>query len=191
LNHGLVIVNFHDGSAPFRTPLAGLTGLVVYGRGDHEHIRVAANLLLPAILFAGDGSDTRIDGGGGPTVEVGGTGDSTLKAGKGRDILIAGKGEAHLIGNVGGDILIGGWTDYDHNVAVLQAILAEWSSADTYAARTAALASYFNTATVHDNGHSDHLQGGGGRDWVFALLGGPHKDRLSHFALDDTVVGIH
>jgi hypothetical protein len=37
---------------------------------------------------------------------------------------------------------------------------------------------YLNAANVHDNGVSDHLQGGGGLDWYFASLG-DKIDRLS------------
>jgi hypothetical protein len=33
-------------------------------------------------------------------------------------------------------------------------------------------------ATVHDDGVSDELSGGGGLDWYFAQLTGPHKDKM-------------
>jgi hypothetical protein len=151
---------------------------------------------LPALLFA-DGADAHLQGGGGPTVEVGGGGtDTHLKGGKGRSILIAGTGAARLKGHSGDDILIGGTTAFDNNEAALLAVLAEWSSGESYLQRIANLqnapvtvngqtvnpngsygAGYsLNAATVHDNGLSDHLEGGGDLDWVFASLG----DKLDH-----------
>jgi hypothetical protein len=190
LDDGQVVVNFHDGSPKFRTPLAGLVGLVVYDQGNHAHIRVGERLMLPAVLFAGDGSDTQVEGGGGPTVEVGGTGGGHLRGGRGRNVLIAGRGGASLDGGRADDILIGGYTDFDTNLAALQAILAEWNSSASYAARTAALGAYFNTTTVHDDGRADRIDGEGGRDWVFALLSGPQKDRVKGVASNATVVGI-
>ncbi len=191
LTNGQVVVKFHDGSPDFQTPLAGLTGLVIYGGGDDEHIQVDPNLKLPAILFAGDGTDIRIQGGGGPTVEVGGKGGGTLQAGTGRAILIAGPGGSKLIGNGSDTILIGGCTNYDNNLAALQALLAEWSSPDSFPLRTGVLADYLNATTVHDNGVANRLKGGGGQDWFFALLGGPNKDKLRWVAPYDIVAGIH
>jgi hypothetical protein len=142
-------------------------------------------------LFAGDGEDTHIEAGGGPTVAVGGTGGVTVHGGTGRNILIAGPGGGRLIGNSNDDILIGGYTAFDHNLAALKAILAEWNSADSFATRTTALAGYLNTTTVHDDGVADHLGGGGGQDWFFALLRGPGHDKLDGVAPNDSVVNIH
>jgi Ca2+-binding RTX toxin-like protein len=163
---------------------------VVYGRANNEQIVVDSALTLPAFLFAGDGTNALIDGGGGPTVEVGGAGGAVLKGGTGRNILIAGRGGAHLEGGKADDILIGGYTDFDNNLAALQAILAEWNSSDSNAVRTAALSSYFNATTVHDDGIADRIDSGSGQDWVFALLSGRQKDQLKGFNPNDTVVGI-
>ena len=172
LNKNQVIVSLNDGSASFKTPLAGLTGLVVYGQGDHESIQVDSHLLLPAFLFAGNGNDTEIQGGGGPTVEVGGSGGGDLWGGSARNILIAGSGGANLHGGKGGNILIGGYTDYDSNLAALEAALSEWSSPDSYATRIASAAlAIFNSSTVHSDGMADQLWGVGGTtalDWFFA-----------------------
>jgi hypothetical protein len=146
--------------------------------------------MLPVFLFAGDGEDTNFDGGGGPTVAVGGTGGVTLEGGSGRSILIAGAGGGHLIGGSEDNILIGGYTAYDNNLAALQAILAEWNSADSFAARVTALSGYFNTGTVFDNDVADRLQGGGDQNWFFADLSGSDHDRLSRVDGDDKVVNI-
>jgi hypothetical protein len=192
LKNGQITINFHDGTAPIVTPLAGLNALVVYGQGDNNQIQVDKKLTLPAFLFGGNGANVQIQGGGGPTVEVGGSGgNGLLLGGTGRNILIAGPGGAQLKGGSGDDILIGGFTNYDQNLAALEAIMAEWNSADSYAMRTSALSSFFNTSTVHDDGVADQINGGGGQDWVFALLSGANQDHLTHLAPNDTVVGIH
>jgi hypothetical protein len=190
VNNGQVSVSLNDGSTPFLTPLAGLTGLVAYGRGNGAHIQVDSHLMLPAVLFAGDGTGASVQGGGGPTVEVGGQGGGTLQGGTGRNILIAGAGGGRLVGNSGDDVLIAGRTDFDSNLTALQAILAEWNSADSYAARVNALSGYLNSTTVHDNGVANQVDGGGARDWIFALLDGRKKDRLTGVTADDVVVGI-
>ncbi len=169
-----LIVNLHDGSPNFVTPLAGLTGLVVYGQGNNENIQITSRF-CPAVLYAGNGSNTQIQGGGGPTVEVGGSGGGAhLQGGQGRNILIAGSGGGQLQGGNGGSILIGGYTDSDSNLPALEVALAEWSSSDTYAVRTTSAAlSIFSAATVHSDGLADQLQGVGGNvalDWFFASV---------------------
>jgi hypothetical protein len=189
LNNGEVIVNLNGGSPTFNTPQAGLTALMVYGQGNGEHIQAASNLLLPAFLFAGNGTNVQIQGGGGPTVEVGGSGGGQLQGGLGRNILIAGSGGAQLRGGNGGSILIGGYTDYDTILMVLDAALMEWNSADSYAMRTGSLAAIFNTTSVHSDGLSDQLEGGGGTaalDWLFM---GP-LDNISGNNSSDTIVRI-
>jgi hypothetical protein len=74
--------------------------------------------------------------------------------------LIGSTGAATLHAGFGDDILIGGWTSYDlsssgltydQKLAALEAIMAEWGSADSYATRVSVLAGSLNTSTVHDN----------------------------------------
>ena len=184
--------------------------LVAYGQADNEHIQVDKALTLPAFLFGGNGANVHIEGGGGPTVEVGGTGaNNHLQGGSGRNILIAGQGGGHLEGNGTDDILIGGTTNYDHNLVALDAILAEWNSGESYLQRIANLQNapvtmsgptvnpngsytagyYLNAATVHDNGVSDHLEGKGGQDWFFARLTGTKQDK-DDLHNGEVVVGI-
>jgi hypothetical protein len=167
-------------------------GLVVHGGGGQKaHIEVDSQVTLPALLFA-DGADAHLQGGGGPTVEVGGGGQNThLEGGQAGSILIAGTGAAHLEGHSGNDLLIGGTTAFDANEAALLAVLAEWDSGASYLQRIADLQDapvtvngqtvnpdggytagyYLNGATVKDNGVTDHLAGAGARDWYFASLG--------------------
>jgi hypothetical protein len=171
LNKGQVNVAVDNGGSDFQTPLAGLNGLVVYGGANDDNIQVDNHLMLTAYLFSGSGY-TQIQGGGGPTIEVGGSGGGSFRGGSGRSILIAGTGQAQLQASNGGSILIGGYTDSDSNLPALQAALTEWSSSDTYAVRTTSPAlSIFSAATVHSNGFDDSLQGVGGStplDWFFA-----------------------
>jgi hypothetical protein len=120
-------------------------------------------------------------------VVVGGGGKNTITGGLGRDLLIAALGASKLVAGSGDDILVGGWTDYDltstamtydKKLAALEAIMAEWGSADTYSTRVGDLTgggglngSYLLTAsTVHDNGQADTLSGttGTGLDWFLA-----------------------
>lgn len=76
---------------------------------------------------------TTINGGAGNDILVGGSASDTLTGGDGNDILIGGLGTDTLSGNNGNDILIGGTLSFSSNILGLQAILAEWNNADTYA----------------------------------------------------------
>jgi hypothetical protein len=171
--------------------------LIAYAGAGDDTIKVAGSISLPAWLYAGPGNDL-LQGGGGNDVLVGGGGNDTLIAGPGRDLLIGGSGAAHLVGNSGDDILIAGTTAFDHNEAALAAIMAEWTSARSYADRVANLSgtgsgprnngNYFligagPTATVFDNGAIDVLHGGSGMDWFFAnlaqdLIHGQHDSEI-------------
>lgn len=167
---GVVWADAND-TGYFQTPSAGLSGVVVYGGAGTDKIQVDNSLMLPTYLFGGSGY-TQIQGGGGPTLEIAGSGGGTLIGGNGPSILIAGTMQARLFSGSGGSILIGGYTDFDSNLPALQAALAEWGSADSYAVRTTSPAlAIFSAATVHSNGFADPLQGTGGPtplDWFFA-----------------------
>ncbi len=76
---------------------------------------------------------------------IGGSGKDTLTdTGTGYNILIGGGGVDTLTGN-GNDILISGTTSYYSNtsasIAALDAILAEWSSSDSYSMRLSEISS--------------------------------------------------
>jgi Ca2+-binding RTX toxin-like protein len=127
---------------------------------------------IKTILDGGAGND-EIYGGGGSNVILGGTGNDLLSAGNARDILIGGDGKDRLFGGGGGDILIGGSTTHDSNNVDLLAIVAEWTSADSYATRINKLRNgtggmpALNSSTVIDDGLKDSLFGGPGQDWFF------------------------
>jgi hypothetical protein len=103
--------------------------------------------------------------------------------------LIAGLGASVLQAGSGDDLLLGGWTaydltstalTYDKMLAALDAIMAEWGSADSYTIRVNDLlngggangSSLHNTSTVHENGQADTLFGttGSAFDWFLAGL---------------------
>ena len=69
---------------------------------------------------------------------------------------------------------------------VLEAVLAEWTSSDTYANRVAALqagvaysggTAHLDATTVSDAGAADTLTGGSGLDWFFAHVTGATPDK--------------
>jgi Ca2+-binding RTX toxin-like protein len=131
---------------------------------------------------AGAGND-RVNGGGGDDVLLGGDGNDKLTGGLGRDLLIGGADADTLTGSAGDDILMAGMTAFDVDQAALDAIMAEWTSARTYAERVANLqgvgtglranGDYFlkvsgSDATAFDDAAADHLSGTSGTDWYFA-----------------------
>jgi Ca2+-binding RTX toxin-like protein len=91
-------------------------------------------------------------------------------------VLIGGAGADLLQGSWGSDLLVGGSTDFDLDPTALAAVAAEWSSPSSYADRVAHLTApsgglngttFFNTATVHDDGVADVLRGWYGLDWFW------------------------
>jgi RTX calcium-binding nonapeptide repeat (4 copies) len=93
-----------------------------------------------AILYGGWANGSTLSAiGSGNDVLVGGSGKDTLTdTGTGFNILIGGPGADKITGN-GNDILIGGTTIYfgdtSTNIAALDAILADWTSSDSYSVR--------------------------------------------------------
>jgi predicted GH43/DUF377 family glycosyl hydrolase len=96
-----------------------------------------------AMVFGGTAGKSILTAAGpGDDILIGvGAGDKLTDSGSGMNILIGGgPGGDTLTGN-GNDILASGTTSYDAdsaaNIAALDAILAEWTSSDTYAMRYA------------------------------------------------------
>ena len=158
-------------------------------------------MTVPAFLFGGDGKDT-LDASGSSANNVleGGAGNDILKSGRGRNLLVGGTGADVLQGSAGDDILIGGTTDYDSNLAALNAVMAEWGRTDAdYQTRVNHLNGTLGGGqsggllltgnTVHDDAASDTLTGGAGMDWFFALLSGPNKDVIKDWA-GEVVTGL-
>jgi parallel beta-helix repeat protein len=140
------------GSAGFQISAAGFTGQTT--------------------LTGGSGNDTLIGGSGGNLI-LGGAGNDSLVGGTGRDLVIGGGGADTLTGR-GNDLLISGTTSYDNNLTALEALLAEWASADSYATRIAKIKTgavpggfALNSTTVQDDLATNLLQDGIGStgDW--------------------------
>src|SRR5262249_36933679 len=156
--------------------------IVADGQAGNDDIKVDGGITLPAWLFGGAGND-RLQAGGGPSVLVGGAGDDHLYGGKGRAVMIGGLGADQFAGNNGSDMLVAGPTAFDSNLAALDAVLAEWTSARSYAERVANLSGTGSGprangdvflkasgagATVFDDAAVDQLQGASGMNWYFA-----------------------
>jgi Ca2+-binding RTX toxin-like protein len=141
-------------------------------------------------LIAGTGTDN-LNGGGGNNVLLGGGGSDTLAGGgSGRNLLIGGTGTDLLTGGTGDDLLIAGKTNFDsqtrtENFAAVNAIMAEWTSKDSYGVRVARLtgtqpggkngATRLTSATVFSSADTtvqpDTLTGGLGADWFLCKAG--------------------
>ena len=169
----------------------------IYGNGGNDSIIADCDVPVPLLIDGGDGNDVivggekndllfggngldAIDGGDGADVLVGGAGLDALYGDDGNDILIGGTSADALAGGKGDDILIGGTTAYDTNVAALQSLSDEWSSAASNAVRVAHIrgtttgglngANVLKTgsgATVFDDSVVDVLANDSGRDWFF------------------------
>lgn len=143
-------------------------------------------------LFGGSGNDW-LSGGDGHDVLVGNGGNDTLAGNAGRDLIIGGtgadNGETDLVpvgidGGGGDDLLIAGTTAYDADLSALMAIMAEWTSGNSYATRVSNLRNGTGLnggnvlrvagdagagpTTVFDDDAVDNLRGQAGLDWFFA-----------------------
>jgi len=142
----------------------------IWGRGGDDRIYGGGG---DDFLYGEAGNDY-LFGEGGNNVLLGGEGSDQLTAGPGRNVLIGGLGSDNLKGAQGDDLLIGGTTDYDANDTALRAILAEWGSRRSFAARIDNLLRGGGSnggyvlrkhETVRDDNLRDALFGGSGNDW--------------------------
>ena len=157
-------------------PFSPTGHIVVYGQAGNDVIQLDDAITLPAWLFGGDGNDV-LHGGGGNDVLLGGAGHNLLLGGRGRDLLAAGGDSSLAIGDAGDDILIAGDLNFADLDAALTAIMAEWTSADSFATRVADLNSggglngnyllSLSAGTVSLSQANDLLLGGGGDNWFF------------------------
>ena len=122
------------------TATSGTPSYIVDASAFTGVTNLTAGGTVNAILFGGSANGSTLSTtGSGNDVLIGGSGKDTLTdTGTGYNILIGGPGVDTLTGN-GNDILISGTTSYDSNtsanIAALDAILAEWSSSDSYSLR--------------------------------------------------------
>jgi Ca2+-binding RTX toxin-like protein len=155
--------------------LIGGTGndVLVGGLGDDE-------------LFGQQGNDKLVDEVGNDIL-VGGTGLDQLFAGVGRDLVIGGVGADKLYGQTKDDILVADATDDDESIEALEAILAEWTSGNSYDDRVDHLklgggangTFVLNATTVHDDNAIDWLYGDGDTDWFLTGRKDKIKDRTA------------
>jgi Ca2+-binding RTX toxin-like protein len=166
---------------------------------------VLAGSLGDDVLLGGDGNDIadggvgndrvygqigndKLIGGVGNNILVGDDGNDTLVARPGRNLLIGGRGADLITGNNQGDILVAGSTAHDENDVALQAILAEWTSGNSYSTRVSNIrigggangAFVLDDTTVLDDGVRDTLIGAAGQDWFWIGVGDRIRDRKSN-----------
>ena len=170
-----------DGRAP--GPFAAPTGrIVVYSGNGNDMVFISPLLRESSWIFGGAGNDT-FYADSGNSVLVGGSGNNVLFSGRGDNILIGGRGHTTIMGTQGNNVEVGGSVNCEANEAALAAILAEWSSGDSYATRLGRLdgviggglnGSWVLNASTIDHGPSgDYLFGGIGQNSYFARQTGP------------------
>lgn len=151
------------------------------GDGNDKLLGLAGN----DTLSGGIGKDT-LDGGADHDVLDGQADADSLIGNTGRDLLIGGAALDTIAGGADEDILIGGTTSHSGNSASLAAIMAEWTSANTYAIRIANLlngggangSTALNATTVQNDANTaDKLNGSAAApnntdlDWFFQSTG--------------------
>ena len=98
---------------------------------------------------------------------VGDANANVLRGGTGRNLIIGGQGADQVFGGLQDYILIGGYTAYDQNPIALAAIMKEWTSADSYAARIKAI----NNGVIGKDGQRYDLVGGKGKATTVSTMG--------------------
>ncbi len=183
------------------TIVGGSRNDILFGEAGND---VLVGNLGDDLLIGGDGNDTldgglgndhlygqtgndKLIGGVGNNILVGGDGKDSLIARPGRNILIGGSGGDSLYGSAFDDILVAGPTAHDEDDAALQAILDEWTSANSYTTRVNNIrngggangAFVLDDTTVFDDGAIDTLVGSGGMDWFLFGRKDKVKDRAA------------
>ena len=143
-------------------------------------------------LLTGNAGNDTITGNGGNDILLGGDGNDTLKGISGRNILIGGIGADLLLGGTDGDLLLSGSSAFETEPTILQALLAEWASGNSYQDRVDHLLGNtggganstftLNPLTVTNDADVDYLTGNGGQDW---FLANSLQDVLTDKAVDE------
>jgi hypothetical protein len=184
-----------DGSTLTPVPLAGLSDILVNGRGGNNSISVASGITLPATLHGHHGADTLM-GGGGDNVLIGGGGDDSLVGGADTNLLIPGlqntfsstpSGNATLNGGTGFSIAdfsyrtdkltlsnngqaTSGDVNQGEGIDIMPNVSAIWggTAGDTIVGTVPGvfLSGGDGANSVHGGGANDLLVGGGGNDTV-------------------------
>ena len=150
--------------------LAAVESAKLTGGDSANRLNASAFTLGPVTLEGGLGDD----------VLIGGSGNDALYGGAGRDLLIGGAGADSLFGEAGDDILIGGTCSYSSNSSAIDAIMAEWTSANSYSQRVNNILNggglngtnrLYSGTIQNDSGAVDNLTGGADLDWFFQSTG--------------------
>jgi DNA-binding beta-propeller fold protein YncE len=145
--------------------------IVVDALAGNDTVNISSTISRRSWVFGGSGDDIVNANASGGHVLVGGEGNDRLSGGAGRDLLIGGNGADVVGGGGDDDILLGGPTTLDADTAALAAVLAEWSSTDSYAVKVDNLTRFFGPGTtVLNDGEPDELRGARARDWFLAAL---------------------
>jgi Ca2+-binding RTX toxin-like protein len=157
--------------------------------------KLAESSIVNRVLDAsGYNGSATLTGGSGNDILLGGSGSDSLMAGTGRDILIGGAGASTLVAGAGDDILIAGTTT--DTLAALNAVMAEWESADSFSLRVSDIANgggangsnELNPTTVAWNHVADRLVGNpSAHDWFFARTTGSPKDVITNYSIANDV----
>lgn len=160
---------------PFRDfNIADFDKIIAWLCDGDDHMTIAGNISVPAIMHGGTGNDHLVAGGG-PAILLGDSGDDQLVGGSGRNVLIGGTGRDRLIGGKDEDVLIGGSVDIALDDEALMDVLTTWSdTSSSYEIRSAAIALLMNVA---DDNENDRLTGSAGRDLFYAGLDDKFADR--------------
>jgi len=173
---GAMVTVIDSGHMMAMIPLSQIKRIEVRGFGGDDKISVTGALGVPALLDGGEGNDAIAAGDSGAII-LGRGGDDLLFGGAGRDLLIGGKGADSVSGNGGEDIVIGDSTQADDNTAALFNIFETWNSNLSYEERVKKLRpnpeimrpNRVPDLTLIDDGATDVLAGGEGRDWFLTL----------------------
>ncbi len=171
-------------------PFQPTSRIVTFGYHGDDALKVSKKVTLPAWLYGGAGND-KIEAGGGPGVLFGDAGNDILLGGAKRDLLFGGGGADVIFAKPGDDLLVAGDTTFNNSQTALAGVFQEWNSGRSYKQRVQNLtgqvngsfakrkngAIFLNAATVLDDGATDVIVGGKGKDLSFAGLFG------------DTVIG--
>ena len=138
------------------------------------------------MVTGGSGDDTLTGNVSKSTILIGLVGNDSLVGGSQRDLLFGGSGSDVLQAGSGDDLLIAGTTAFDTDRTAILQSFAEWTSAFTFAQRTANIwgiesgprangSAFLNsdpldsvTDSVFEDSDMDELTGGTGQDWFFA-----------------------
>jgi Ca2+-binding RTX toxin-like protein len=156
--------------------------LVAFGQAGDDDLQAAGSISLPVHL-SGDAGHDRLKGGGGHDVLLGGDGDDLLVGQSGRDLLVAGDGADRIVGNSDDDLLVSGRLSFADQDAAIAAIMAEWTSIRSYAARVANL-----SGRTQDQGNADYssrLNGGYFLLLAVSVINDDDRDVLTGSAGED------